>query len=112
MYIVREGLEILKADQATGPEFSLPGKEFLISLQNYAGGTWRLQHKIGDDWFDLAGEAGDDAMQWNSKAVLLFYASAAMRYRLTGGTIGAMARAFPTQEMSPEELNYFGLTLT
>ena len=88
-------LPILKSTQTTGPEFIVPGGLTIISLENHAGGTWRLQYSPNDgaDWFDYKGDANDDAMTWDSKAQRIFVGTHQYRYRLTGGSAGAVAWA-------------------
>ena len=79
---------VLKATEATSEPFQLPGGRVGISLQQHAGGTWKLQHQPaeGAAWVDTGVTFADNGIK-------SFDSFAGAWFRLTGGTVGAVAWA-------------------
>ena len=105
--LITKPLKILEDTWTTGAEFVLPGQICQISLQQHAGGTWKLQHVVDGAWVDMAGDSTDTTMTWDSKAIQTFFANPQTRYRLTGGTVGAVAEAYVCSVLDTEEGTHF-----
>ena len=77
--------QILNETQDTSYEFYLPTGTQGILVTDHAGGTWILQCSIdGSDWIDTDLDTDSDGLG-------SFQAFATLRYRLSGGTMGAKA---------------------
>ena len=109
--LIEDPLEILKATETTGAAFGLPGQVCQIVLEEHAGGTWTLQYSRdkGVSWKDVKGDATDTAYTWDSDAIQTLYGSPQLRYRLTGGTVGAIAFAIAASVLNNEEAAYFDI---
>ena len=77
--------KVLESTDTESKVFTLDGERIQISLQNHAGGTWELQHKLEGNWYLY-----EDVI-WNSAAVLTVWTSPGLPYKIIGGTAGAEA---------------------
>ena len=109
--LIEDPLEILKSTEATGSVFGLPGQVCQIALEDHAGGTWTLQYSRdkGTTWKDIMGDATDTAYTWDSDAILTLWGSPQLRYRLTGGSVGAIAFAIAASVLNNEEARVFDI---
>ena len=106
---IENALNILKSTQSTSIEFHLPGKLCYIALTLHVGGTWVLEQSFdhGESWHEFKGEESDKTLTWESKATLPLFGSPMLRYRLTGGDVGAIAWAYVAELMDSEDSNFF-----
>ena len=109
--LIEDPLEILKATETTGSAFGLPGQVCQIALEDHAGGTWKLQYSRdkGVTWRDIKGSSSDTAYTWDSDAILTLWGSPQLRYRLTGGVVGAKAFAIAASVLNNEEAFAFDI---
>lgn len=82
---------VLSSTQTTSDTFVLTGYIGWVSVENHQGGTWTLQYESedGTSWISTN-------RTWDSDGVQNFQLPPLINLRLTGGTVGATARAWPT----------------
>ena len=78
--------QILTATQTTSDETHLSGSLAFVILEGHAGGTWVLQIKgpVTDTWIDTD-------VDFTGSGIKAFDSNGELLYRLTGGTVGAVA---------------------
>ena len=85
-------LRILGSAEVTGRTFKGLGGYCYIDIQDYAGGTWKLQGRVIDTtetWNDISD------MTFSGNASRLTILATGKEYQLTGGMVGAIGYLIP-----------------
>ena len=85
-----EPYQILEDIDTTSEAFRVSAGQAFVLMQGYNGGTWKLQIQTPNgDWMDIADTSG--GVMFDSDGLQFFYTQSWLKYRLHGGTVGAVA---------------------
>ena len=81
-----EAPQILEATETTGSLFGTLGGLYEVHLESHAGGVWVVEQRAR-----AAGAWIETDLTFDDDGVKGIYTTTAWEYRITGGTVGAIA---------------------
>ena len=81
-----EGTQILEATETTGSVFDTYGGLYEVHLEAHSGGVWTVEQRAR-----VAGAWIETDLTFDDDGVKAIFTTTAWEYRITGGTVGAIA---------------------